>query len=259
MLPENNIVLFYLAGTVFIGLLVGFILVYVYIHHLKVKQMHSELSKQELKKQQELYFALQEGEEKERKRLAEELHDGIGAKLSGLKMNLEYLRSKLETQSYDELFSRLVNEMGETINEVRELSHNLKPAFISAQHLKQALSGVVEKLNINSAINCHIEVRIVQDPPIEIKLSVYRIVTEALNNIYKHSKASTAFIQVMEEEGNLQVLIEDNGTGFDANTLQSGNGLYNIQSRVEALNGKSSIDSSSKGTTIIIDIPLTKL
>lgn len=257
MFQEGGVVIFYLAGTLFIVLLVAVILFFVYIHHLKMKQMQTELSQQELKKQQELFFALQAGEEKERKRLAEELHDGIGAKLSGLKMNLEYLQSKSGNLSFDTLFAKLIGEMGESINEIRELSQNLKPAFISAQHLKQALFGVVEKLNTNSSINCHIEVSIVQDPPIEIKLSVYRIVTEVLNNIYKHSKASTAFIQVMEEDGNLQVILEDNGIGFDVNTPQNGNGLYNVKSRVEALKGKVSIDSSAKGTSIIIDIPLS--
>jgi signal transduction histidine kinase len=199
---------------------------------------------------------LQEGEEKERKRLAEELHDGIGAKLSGLKMNLEYLRSKAGDQTYDLMFSKLIGEMGESINEIRELSHNLKPAFISAQNLKQALSGVVEKLNTSSNIHCFIEVSIADEPPIEIKLSVYRIVTELLNNIYKHSKADQAFIQVMEENGVLQLLVEDNGVGFDVLTPVTGNGMHNIRSRVEAMLGNLSIDSSPKGTSIIIDIPL---
>ncbi len=218
--------------------------------------MQSELSRQELKKQQELYFALQTGEEKERKRLAEELHDGIGAKLSGLKMNLEYLQSKYDNPQYGGLFVKLVAEMDDRINEIRELSQNLKPAFISTQNLKQALYYLVEKLNVSSDIKSHIEVSIQHDPPIEMKLSIYRIVTELHNNIYKHSKATDAFIQVVEDKGNIQILIEDNGIGFNVNQPMHGNGMYNVKSRVEALNGKLLIDSSAKGTSIIIDIPL---
>jgi two-component system, NarL family, sensor kinase len=256
MFQEGGIIFFYLAGTLFIILLVAFILFFVYIHHLRMQQFQSELAKQELKKQQELYFALQEGEEKERKRLAEELHDGIGARLSGLKMNLEYLQSKYNNVNYDAMFVKLVHEMDESINEIRELSQNLKPAFISAQHLRQALYYLVDKLNTASPIATHIEVRIDHDPPIEMKLAVYRMVTELLNNIYKHSKASEAFIQVMEEGGNLQILIEDNGVGFDPAVPKTGNGMYNVKSRAIALKGDFFIDSSPKGTTVIIDIPL---
>jgi two-component system, NarL family, sensor kinase len=256
MFQDGGIVFFYLAGTLFIALLVAFILFFVYVHHLKMKQLQSELSKQELKKQQELYFALQQGEEKERKRLAEELHDGIGAKLSGLMMNLEYLQSKTNHTAYDGIFNKIIHEMDESINEIRELSQNLKPAFISAQHLRQALFYLIDKLDMVSPIKTHIEVRIDHDPPIEMKLAIYRIVTELLNNIYKHSKTTEAFIQVMEEGNNLQVLIEDNGIGFDVHDPKTGNGMYNVRSRTEAFNGILSIDSSAKGTTIIIDIPL---
>jgi two-component system NarL family sensor kinase len=256
MFQEGGLVFFYLAGTLFIALLVAFILFFVYIHHLKMKQMQGELAQQELKKQQELYFALQAGEEKERKRLAEELHDGIGAKLSGLKMNLEYLFSKFNNPGYEDVSAKLVREMGESINEIRALSQNLKPAFISTHNLKQALFYLVENLNTASKINSHIEVSIQEDPPVEIKLSVYRIITELHNNIYKHSQATKAFIQVVGEQDTLQILVEDNGIGFNTNEPKFGNGMYNVRSRVEALKGTITIDSSSKGTSVIIEIPI---
>src|ERR1041385_3025340 len=83
---ENSLVLYYYGGTFFVFVLVTFLLVYVYLHQRKVGKF-----KLQLKKQEELFIALHEGEEKERKRLAEELHDGIGTKLSSLKMSMEYL------------------------------------------------------------------------------------------------------------------------------------------------------------------------
>lgn len=253
---ETDIIFYYVAGTLFIVLLVIFVLVYMYVYNLRMKQMLAEQAKQELAKQQELYFALQAGEEKERKRLAEELHDGIGAKLSGLKMNLEYLRNGAGKSNLEHTLERIIGEMDASINEVRELSQNLKPAFISAQHLKSALTQLMEKLSVASEIEWHVEVSIQTDPSIDVKLSIYRMIAELLNNIYKHAGATRAYIQVIEDEKSIQILIEDNGKGLSKDVSHQGNGLVNIRNRVNALNGNLEIDSSDQGTSVIIDLPI---
>jgi len=85
---HNEIAIYYLAGTFFIILLIAAIVFYVVMHQKKVNSFRFQLKQEEIKKQDAIYFALQEGEEKERGRIAEELHDGISAKLSGLNMNL---------------------------------------------------------------------------------------------------------------------------------------------------------------------------
>ncbi|MES2780640.1 MAG: sensor histidine kinase [Bacteroidota bacterium] len=253
---QTDIIFYYVAGTLFITLLVVFVFVYIYVYYLRTKQIQSERAKEELAKQQELYFALQVGEEKERKRLAEELHDGIGAKLSGLKMNLEYLRNGAGKNTFEHTLEKIIDEIDNSINEVRELSQNLKPAFISAQNLKSALTRLIDNLSVASSIEWQIEVSIQNDPPIDFKLSIYRMIAELLNNIYKHAGATRAFIHVIEEEKNIQILVEDNGKGIAKKISRDGNGLTNLRSRVTALKGKFEIDSSDQGTSVIIDLPV---
>ena len=91
MLQEltSGIVIYYLAGTFFLFILIGSIIVYVLLHQKKVNDFRQQLYEKEIKNREAIFDALQEGEEKERTRIAEELHDGVSAKLSGLKMNLE--------------------------------------------------------------------------------------------------------------------------------------------------------------------------
>ena len=90
-----------------------------------------------------------------------------------------------------------------------------------------------------------------------VEISVYRMVQELMNNILKHSKATYVTIQLNKTENNLNIVVEDNGIGFDTGSARSGIGLKNIETRLNKLNGKISIDSGrGKGTTTIIDIPV---
>jgi signal transduction histidine kinase len=129
----ERLTLFYLAGTLFSFLLVGFIIYYVILHQKKVNEYNLQLKEQELKKQQALLVALTEGQETERKRLAEELHDGIGAKLSGLNMSLEYLYNQSITDI--DLLKQVSLGVSETIDEIREISQNLKPSSLFSKGL----------------------------------------------------------------------------------------------------------------------------
>jgi two-component system NarL family sensor kinase len=252
---SNNLVIFYIGGTAFVFLLVVFLLMYVYLHQLKVTRFNIQLREQELKKQQELFVALNEGEEKERKRLAEELHDGIGAKLSGLKMSVEYLKSVSQD---DLLLDKIAEGMNETIEELREISQNLKPAFLSSKGLELALSDLV--MHYNNKGNCTYKLFVEMNENGEkqhVQL-VYRIVSELLHNIQKHSGATLASVQIVSGDDMVQIVAEDNGSGFDLNERGQGIGLVNIANRVELYKGRVHIDSTEEGSVIIIELPVTE-
>lgn len=261
MFSQDNIILIaLLGGTMFILLLVASLLLYVYLHQMKVSKFRLELREQEIKKQQELFFALSEGEEKERKRLAEELHDGIGAKLSGLKMSLEYLmtqQSQGQAQPQDNLMVKISNGMNETIQEVREISRNLKPSFLSSKGLSVALGELVDHLNTKKECSYQLFIDVDEHRlhP-QLQLALYRIVSELLNNIHKHSHATQASAQLMQEDGTVQIIVEDDGKGFDIHSQKEGIGITNIKSRVELYKGKLNIDSSRRGTITIIELPI---
>ncbi|MBC7381673.1 MAG: hypothetical protein H7296_01615 [Bacteroidia bacterium] len=256
MLPNNeNILIIYVAGSVFTFVLVAFIIIYVYLHQAKVNRFNIHIREQELKKQQELFIALQNGEEKERKRLAEELHDGIGARLSGLNMSIEYL--KMNPDQHQALLEKISTGMNETINELREISQNLQPSFLLSKGLETALAELISHLNNKEC--CYYQLFVETNWEVfntHIQINIYRIISELLHNVKKHAAASQASAQVIGGDGMVQIIVEDNGTGFANKETGMGIGLLNIKNRVDLCKGKLLIDTSVKGTVIIVELPV---
>lgn len=249
--------MYFFFGAIPVLLLVTAIITYAFLHQKKVGQLKMMLYEEDLRSQQAIFNALQEGQEKERARLAEELHDGIGAKLSGLKMTLEYLKSTATENAA--LVSKVFSGVAETLEEVREISHNLQPYYFNDRDLEQLLLNHIEQLNA-STDGCRYD--LLMNTPVKgigktIKLHTYRIITELLNNIHKHARANLASVQINAEDDTLEIVVEDNGIGMDnARSNSEGIGLMNINNRINVCKGKINIDSSEKGSSVIIEIPL---
>lgn len=253
---ESFVLIYYFVGSSVILLLVIAIVTYAFMHQKKVVQLRLKLHQEDLHRQQAIFDALQEGQEQERTRLAQELHDGVGAKLSGLKMNLEYL--KLNTSEHTELVAKVYAGVSETLEEVRAVSHNLMPYVFSGKDMEQLLLHCIEQFN--ALEGCRYSLLIgtpVTAMDETIKMHVYRIVAELLNNIHKHAKATIASVQVNIEDGKMEIVVEDNGIGMqEAPANAAGIGLKNIGNRVNICKGLLNMDSSEKGTTVMIEIPL---
>lgn len=252
---ENNIVIYYLGGTTVIMLLVAAIVTYAFLHQKKVVQLRMRLHEEELRRQQAVFDALQEGQEKERTRLAQELHDGVGAKLSGLKMTMEYLDSN--AMEHKMLISKVFSGISETLEEVREISHNLQPYFFN-NSIEQLLLNLVEQHNTMGTCSYSLSMHPMEKGLEEhLKLHIYRIISELLNNIRKHAKASEASVQINMDADTMTIAVEDNGIGMvDGVYNLESIGLKNIKTRVEVCKGQINIDSSERGTIIIIEIPI---
>jgi signal transduction histidine kinase len=248
--------LIYLVGSIVILLMVTAIVTYAFLHQKKVIELRSQLHEEELLRRDAVMQAEQEGEEKERTRLAEELHDGIGAKLSGLKMNLEYLAAN--TTENKTLIEKMFQGISETLEEVRIISHDLQTYYYADKNIEQLLTGFMEQLSMRNGCRYDLLMNVTAtDIDKAVKLHCWRIVTELLNNIHKHAKASLASVQISKEENTLEIVVEDNGRGFDKDNMDmSKGGLANISNRVKLCKGILNIDSSEKGTTVIIEIPL---
>lgn len=252
---ENGIIIYYFVASTVVLLLVVAIISYALLHQKRVVQFRTQLHEEELQKQQAIFEALQDGQEKERERLARELHDGLGARLSGLKMNLEYL--DMNATEYKELISKVFRGVGETLEEVRQISHGLLPYHLNEKGLRTLIQNCIEEFNAGGA--CAYDFFMDEtDAEINdtIKLNIYRIVAELLHNIQKHAKATHASVQIGFDEGKVQIAIEDNGIGLKPGRQSEGIGLTNIRSRVQFCKGLMNIDTSEKGTLIIIEIPL---
>jgi len=246
---------YWLYGALILLILIA-VVAYLIIRNNSYKQ--DKRIQAEIRKQQEIETrSLFEGEQKERIRIARDLHDSIGQLLSVVKMNL----SNFSLQYQDD--ANLINTVklvDKTITEVRHISHNLIPEELNFG-LFAALEDMADK--INKAGNTTVTL----DVPEEVRahqfersneLSIYRIVQEALSNIVKHAQATNIELTVLQQVKGLTISIKDDGKGFDTGQIKtsSGIGWKNIAARVNMLEGNLLVRSEKlTGTQIEITIP----
>lgn len=228
------------------------------------QQRELEIQKTEkLLKEQELTSidAMIQGQEKERQRLASDLHDSVGATLAAAKLQFQHLANNREKGDItEELFEKTGKLLDDAYTEIRTMAHVKNSGVIA----KNGLLPAVQKLARNaSGVNgLTIEV---EDYGLEerldnlLEIAVFRVIQELVTNIIKHAKATQASIAINQYEDSLSIIIEDNGIGFNARQLpqKDGMGLSSIEKRIEHLEGTMEVDSTlGKGTHILIDIPL---
>ena len=212
-----------------------------------------------LEEQNERNKAIIEAEEKERVRIARELHDGIGQQLSAAKMNLSAFEQKVSATEKDS-FNVVVQLVDDAVKEVRSVSHNMMPNALIKQGLISAVRDFINKMQPASGLKISLEIYGMEERLESTRETVlYRILQECVNNIIRHAHASAVSIHIVKHDKELSVLIEDNGKGFDHKKVNQfeGIGLKNIISRVQFLNGTVDFDSTiGKGTTVNISIPV---
>ena len=256
---RNNQILFSLA-------LIVVILLIVYIFYLNYKH------KQKLTIDEAIYQVKQqraneviEAELNERKRIGEELHDGLGQMLSLLKLTLTSLQKKLllpDNPKHHKLVANAVELTDNAFNELRNISHNLAPIFLREKGMVESIRNLLDRLNeSNFRVNMDFSITGEQNDSFT-ELTIYRAIQEILNNIIKHSGANEVNFQYMQTENELIIMVEDNGKGFNETDQlnRKGIGLKNISSRVESIGGKTHIDSVlGRGTIVTITVPKKQL
>ncbi len=192
-------------------------------------------------------------QEDERKRLARELHDGVGQSLAALKMQLQMADdSKTST--------RIIKKVNEICKEIRSLSHQMMPLILQENGLEEALRWLTDQCLVKNSVQVDL---VIQGRPNrlapEIETHLYRIAQELIANIVKHSNASIVGIQLLRPKGEVILVVEDNGVGFDADGIGQGIGLANIRSRIESINGEIEIQPiQGKGTYVHILVPVNE-
>jgi two-component system, NarL family, sensor kinase len=214
-----------------------------------------------MKQQDEAARAVLEAEENERKRIAADLHDGVGQLMSAAKMNLSAWQSHARFADEKEAlaFEKIISLVDESAKEVRSVSHNLMPNPLLKASLAGAVREFIEQIdNRVLKVNLHTE-GLNEKLEASIETVLYRVIQECVNNVIKHSGASLLDISLVREAHEVAVTIEDNGRGFDmaVATTADGVGLKSIRSRVAYLKGEVEFNSApGKGTLVAIHIPL---
>jgi two-component system, NarL family, sensor kinase len=262
LVAKNDKLKLLLLGLTAIILLISTVFFWKYYQNQKKLNTQKELNfKQELQtleSKQELAVsnALLEGEEVERKRLARDLHDGLGSMLSGIKLYMSKL--SIDTvQNSPVIIENVNNQLDNSIKELRHIAQNMMPESLLKLGLEASLKDLCLKFNSN---NLAVEFQYYPESNqiLESKqIIIYRIVQELIHNVVKHAKASQILVSCSQSDSMFLITVEDNGVGFDSkkSNLFDGMGLKNIKNRVEFMKGKLDIDSQSqKGSVFNIEL-----
>ncbi|GAA4279228.1 tetratricopeptide repeat-containing sensor histidine kinase [Aquimarina mytili] len=227
----------------------------------QLNKKQEEVSQQKIStilKEQELKVikASVDGQDKERKRIAQELHDSICGNLAAIKLHLSNAVNDTKNG-----YLRTINlQLDDTYEQVRNLSHNLLPKKFSHNNFCDVIEeyftsiGDASKLITTFTVYPRKKVDLLDEL---IQLETFKIIQELITNTIKHAKASSVELQLTLSENTLNILFEDNGIGFDTRQTTSGIGLENIKSRLQNISGTLSIDSRvHRGTIIDIEVPI---
>lgn len=259
---KNQNIAIALGGSLALGGIIAFLLVKNTKRKQQLAEQEKEIESQKLAtvlKEQELTAidAMIEGQEKERQRIANDLHDDLGGLMATVKLHFNALKDK----DSPELFDKTNNLIEEAYQKVRSVAHAKNAGVIAKQGLLIAVQNMAEKVSASNKIQIEVLDHGL-DNRLEnsLELTIFRVIQELITNVIKHAQATEATIHLTNHEESINIMVEDNGKGFNPSQItkiNKGMGISSIDKRIEHLNGQLTIESEkNKGTTVIIDIPL---
>lgn len=253
---------YFIISTVLIILLIilciSFYFWYKFKKEKESKNLHIELKEllqQEIKEKEIIANSLIHIQEKEREKLAAELHDGVNQLLFAAKIQLQASKSVEENMHKDAI--KLIEN---AIGEIKSIARNQGSFLLTNKSLKDALSDLILKMKGNknleiTFLNYGLDESLLQQ---EQKTNVLRIIQELLNNAVKHANAKNCYISMKTSRNRIIFSVSDNGTGFDSKLLRDGNGLKNISNKVKLMNGiQKTFSVPGKGSRIYIQLPIS--
>ncbi len=258
---QNRSLLYFFVGTLFVGLLL-FV-----IRTQRAKNRELVLKQQQQKANEDIYnlmisqqATIEESREKEKKRIAQELHDGVLGRLFGARLNLDSLNRFTDEEAIANRFNYL-NELKNIEQDIREISHDLnREKYVLINNFVAIVNNLVEeqKNAFSPVVTCTIDEKIKWDQIANtMKINLYRMLQESLQNCNKYANASKIDILFELKEDWIYFSVADNGIGFDVKSKKKGIGLQNMISRTTECNGQLDVSSQKgSGTTIQIKLPL---
>ncbi|MEQ1744285.1 MAG: sensor histidine kinase [Saprospiraceae bacterium] len=260
---------FFYAILLFFGavILALFFMVRDYRHRLATNRViadQNEMINKQTIRQLEANFRLEsmqsmlEGQERERKRIATDLHDSLGGLLAAAKMRLENLSGKVPALGQNEEYAKVKALLNDTIAETRQIARNLQPGSLHQFGLMKAVRDLIVRVQGDGVPVIDFQ-QFGEFEGIDhtVALNCYRVVQELLQNSIKHAKATEILVQLTCTEHELALLVEDNGTGYDPDTAAKGMGTDNLRQRVQFIQGEISIQSANgQGTSTMVTVPI---
>lgn len=227
-----------------------------YYFRINLKKKQHQLEQEELLKaeKQKALKAIIEGQEKERKRIAKDLHDGIGQKLTGLRLAWSHLAKSISEESQIEQVKDLTEILSDSSEEIRAISHKMMPVALREVGLSAAIKSMLENTFKYSDIQYQYDESNADgrfDERLEVDL--YRICQELVNNAIKHSKAKEVAVQLVKTKNGITLLVQDDGLGVDIESFKKGYGFITIYSRLSLHAGQINLESE-KGKGLLAQI-----
>lgn len=227
-----------------------------------------EALRQSEKKLRLLSSHLLDAQEKERRRISIELHDGLGQALIGLKYNLRSIERKLrkDQPKLREECEYALKYIDEVIEDLRRVSRDLSPYILEDLGLSASLRWMMENFSARHKVQASLDIEDIDDFfPQKAQIIIYRIFQEALTNIAKHAQATHVSVAIKKQDSTVSFLVEDDGRGFDMkeermrNSAEKGMGLTAIEERIWMVGGLLDIRSQKgKGTRINFTVPMDR-
>ncbi|AXT63244.1 hypothetical protein D1816_23810 [Aquimarina sp. AD10] len=263
ILESNKRNLQLISFTIALIALILFLLMLNYRNKKKLaeSEKHMEMEKADkLLKRQEIVGidAMISGQEKERKKIADDLHDNLGSVFALISHHFDYLKKKKQKllDIEDDMIEKTSELIEEAYQKIRAMAHSRNSITIGGQNLIQSINQFVKQLNSLSNLNFEV-ISDGMDVSIdnEVEIQLFRMIQELTTNVIKHSNADEANIYLTNYGDKISLIVEDNGVGFDHNNIVDGMGLSSIKDRIELLRGDIVIDSNeNSGTSVIIEV-----
>ncbi|AHJ98136.1 sensor histidine kinase [Hymenobacter swuensis] len=248
------------AGIVTMLLLALAVIIFVIVHQRRVHALRLALQQQELAYQTKMLRSIITSQETERERIAQDLHDEIGASLSAARLFINQINYEDSTPAVQELAQQASQIVGDTLKSVRRIVQNMSPMALDKLGLCRAIKQLSSRLE---ATGLQIESQLdaaVEQLPAETQLALYRIIQEAFANALKHARATALTLYLHRNANELLLRISDDGCGFVLAQATAGTtdgmGLAGIAARVKLLEGNLHVNSlPGSGTHIVLRLP----
>jgi signal transduction histidine kinase/Tfp pilus assembly protein PilF len=244
--------------NIWIGITGGLVLVVFFLSLIIIqrnRRKSQEMSHRQILEEREKGLkALIDATEIERRRIARDLHDGVGQQLSALKMGFQQINEQVS----DEKIRHLKSLIDDAAGDVRSISHQMMPKVLEEFGLSAALEDLFAKSFGNGKIELRYQNKIgdLRFRP-DVEIALYRVIQELINNILKHASASKVDVNLYSSLNQVNVLVQDNGSGFDMQQKQNGHGMSNIRTRIEAVGGVIIFESTiGSGSSAILHLPV---
>lgn len=199
--------------------------------------------RQNATRRKDILNSIYQTEDRERERIAKELHDNLGALLSTIKLQAGTL-NHLETIDEIHMMTNDINGLVDnTIIELRAIIRNIIPSNMSKDGWIGEIQKMTQKIQRTGSLNIQFTSTVERRYRPDVEINLYRVLQELLNNVMKHSKASTVKISILDNKENLYIRFEDDGIGFDIDDQNYGMGRKSIESRINLYNGKLQVKS----------------